>query len=350
MHERSRDGARWPSSQKANGGKAGQSVWEGCFPLATDSVDSCDAEATRCRLLGMYSSGEVGLRHPLERPLFWAYAVLNVLVLAAALFIIFQGSDWLHAHRRLEQYRGKIRALAIAAVVGIPATIFLRNTRHALVRGKSIEISPQQLPEIYALLQRHCDKLGISPLPELYYSDMSMSTPARAHKSFKRDYIVLSSRFFQSDLQSMLPVFSFWIGREIGALRLKHASWPTDLLLSYVDKIPYLSNPLHRVYAYSEDRYGAFLAPEGLAGLVGLASGRRMLPQVNLADYLRQARSYGSVWARLGESTEAEPTVSGRIKALFDAGLLKDETTSTDTTSSETPSPLNKASAAGQGN
>jgi hypothetical protein len=265
---------------------------------------------------------ELQLRHRAERPLFFTFAVLNILLMTASIFVVLEGSNWLRAHPRLAGYRGRIRVLAIAAVVGVPATVFLRNTRHAVVRGKSIAVSPQQLPQIHALLQRHCQKLGIHPLPELYFSDMSMRQPARAYRSWKCDYIVLSSKFLQPNLQPMLPVFSFLIGREIGRLRLGHTSVPTELLLSYVEKIPHLSNPLRRVFTYSEDRYGAFLAPEGLPGLIGIASGRLMLPQVNASDYLNQVKSYGGIWARLAAVTEAEPAVAARIKALSEAGLL----------------------------
>jgi hypothetical protein len=268
-------------------------------------------------------SNESQLRHPKERPLFWVFAILNVLLMAAAIFIVLEGSDWLRAHPHLAQYRGRIRTVAIAAVVGFPATIFLRNTRHALIRGKSIALSPEQLPQIYAILQRHCKTLSIDPLPELYFSDMNMPKPAQAYRSWKCDYIVLSSKFFQPDLQPMLPVFAFWIGHEIGCLRLNHTGWRTELLLVYVDKILHLSNPLRRVFTYSEDRYGAFLAPEGLPGLIGVASGRLMLPEVNRSDYLKQVCVYGGIWARFASMGGAEPLVSDRIKALMDSGFLK---------------------------
>lgn len=263
------------------------------------------------------------LRHPAERPLIVAFAVLNVLLMAATIFIVFKGSDWLRAHPHIAKYRGRVRVLAIAAVVALPATVFFRNTRHALIHGRSIALSSQQLPEIYAIVHRHCRKLQLPKVPELYFSSINMSGPARAYRSWKCDYIVLSSKFLQPNLSPMLPVFAFWIGREIGRLRLNHASWPTELMLAYVDKIPHLSNPLRRVFTYSEDRYGAFLAPEGLPGLVALASGRLMLPEVNMPDYLKQVQAYGGTWARLGLLTQSEPTISHRIKALCEAGLLK---------------------------
>jgi len=46
---------------------------------------------------------------------------------------------------------------------------------------------------------------------------------------------------------------------------------------------------------------------------------------VNAPDYLKQVRLYGGMWARLAELTEAEPTISNRIKGLLDAGFLKHE-------------------------
>jgi hypothetical protein len=266
---------------------------------------------------------ELQLRHPAERPLFIAYAVLNVVLIVAPISMIARGSAWLHAHPQLEKYRGRIRVLAIAAVAGVPGTVFLRNTRHAETRGKSIAISPQQLPQLYAILRRHCEKIQMESLPELYFSDMSIPKPARASRSWKCNYIVLSSKFLQPSLEPMLPVLAFWLGREIGCLRLNHATWTTEFLLAYVDKVPYLSGPLRRVFTYSEDRYGAFLAPEGLQGLIGVASGRIMLGEVNVPDYLNQARVYGGVWAQLATLTEKEPTLARRIQALPDAGLLK---------------------------
>src|SRR6516225_6455876 len=105
------------------------------------------------------------LRHPKERRLFVVFAILNLLLMVTAISLALKGADWLEAHPLLNRYRGSIRALAIAAIT-LPATVvFLRNTRHALRRGKSITISPQQLPEIYAILQHHCEKLGMDYVP-----------------------------------------------------------------------------------------------------------------------------------------------------------------------------------------
>lgn len=268
---------------------------------------------------------EAELRHPLERRLFWVFVVLNFALLSAAVFIVVKGTAWLQEHPHLAHYDDLIRSLALAAVFGVPAMTFLRNTRHALMVGKSIAVSSQQFPQIHAILRKYCESLGMNRLPDLYFSDTKVKGAARAYTSWKCSYIVLSTRFLQADLEPLLPVIAFWIGREIGCLRLHHASFGTEFLLSCVDKIPYLSNPLRQVFSYSEDRYGAFLTPEGLVGLVALASGRRMLPRVSVSEYLKQVKSYGGRWSRLAGLRDREPTVSERVRALLEAGFLKGE-------------------------
>jgi hypothetical protein len=270
---------------------------------------------------------ESQLRHPLERPLFSAFVLLNFVVIGAALFIAIKGSGWLAEHPFLAKHGGHIRAFAIAAVIAVPGLVFLRNTRHAQVRGNSIRLSPVQLPLLHSILGRHCERLGIDRPPDLYFSDTAIKEPARAFTSWKQEYIVLSTRFLQPDLDKMREVFAFLLGRELGRLRLGHASWSTELLLSYVTKIPYVRNPILRVFTYSEDRYGAYLAPEGVLGLVALASGRLMLYEVNVPDYLRYVQAHGGIWSRLAALTSDTPHTAFRIKNLYNAGLLQSQGT-----------------------
>jgi hypothetical protein len=98
---------------------------------------------------------------------------------------------------------------------------------------------------------------------------------------------------------------------------------PILLVLAYVIKIPYLRNPMTHVQTLSHDRYGAFLAPGGIRGLVIEACGRRMIQNVNLEDYLRQVREYGGFWERLANMTKGRPHIAYRIQALLNAGLLR---------------------------
>lgn len=262
------------------------------------------------------------LRHPWEHPLFIIFAMLNVGVFVLAIWGFWQGAEWISQHPFLERYKNHIRALAIAIAVGPFLVSFLRNARAADRIGNSVPVSPQQLPELHAIFVDHCQRLGLAHIPSLYFSDQQHEA-SHAYSAWKKDYIVLGTSYMQPDLRPMLPVFSFLIGRELGALQLGHTTFGHDLLLSYVSKIPVLRVPLHRVFTLSEDRWGAYLAPDqSLQALVAMASGRRVFPRINVNEHLQHVRAYRGRWTTINEFVAETPTIASRILALDHAGLL----------------------------
>jgi hypothetical protein len=270
-------------------------------------------------------AGESELRHPRERPIFISFVVLNLAILAAAMWITIKGADKLDAYPAVKKYISHVRTVVIAAILAPPVLTLLRNTRHAIVRGRSVRLSQAQIPEIYGVLEGHCRKLGLQSPPELYFSRTANSNTSQAYSSWHCDYIVLGADFLQPDLEKVRDVYTFQLGRELGRIRLGHTRWWDEMLIAYVVKIPYLRNILLHVRTYSNDRYGAFLAPECVRGLVILAAGRIMLPSVNLPDYLRQAAEFRGTWAQLSELLEPQPHTLSRIGALYESGLFRIE-------------------------
>ena len=67
---------------------------------------------------------------------------------------------------------------------------------------------------------------------------------------------------------SSSDAMAFILGRELGRIRLGYTRLWKEILLTYVLRIPYLNIPITRVRTYSCDRYGAFLAPAGVRGLI----------------------------------------------------------------------------------
>jgi hypothetical protein len=262
------------------------------------------------------------LRHPLERPIFVTCAVLNVVVMLIAFYVALVGSGWLSTHPLFNAYKSQLHAIAIAFVLGPAAITFLRNTRHAEILANSGVISPKQLPQLHNVLTDHCRRMGKNSIPELYFSNRATKEPARGYKSWRKEYIVLGTAFLQPDLSPMLPVFSFLIARELGRLQLGHCNWGMELLVSYVEKIPYIRNPLSHVFTFSRDRWGAVLTSDFPVGLVALAVGRLMLPAVNVEAFLRDASVERGKWEMLAELKTEKPSVARRLRALRDAGLL----------------------------
>ena len=265
---------------------------------------------------------ETQFRHPLEHPIFVVSVVFNLMLMVAAIILANAGTDWLAQHPFIHHNIKTIKMLATAAVLAPPAIVFIRNMRRASVLGNSVLLSRDQLPEIFELLEQHCKKLGDMPLPELYLTDRAVPAPSQAFSTWRQDSIALNARFIERKPAKSRDVLSFMIGRELGRLRLGHTKWWYEVLLAYMDKIPYARNPLTQVQTLSHDRYGAYLEPNALPGLLILASGRRLISQVRPETYLDNVRPYGGIWAVISDLPRKQPHISYRVAALVKADLL----------------------------
>ena len=270
-------------------------------------------------------ASESQLRHPWEIPIFIASVVLNLALIAAAIFIAARGDAWLRSHHFLAKYSNQIRAGAIAAILTVPSLALVRNNRLGFIRGNSIRLSKDQFGPVYEILAGHCRKLSMTGPPDLYLTDRAISPPAQAFSAWGKDYIVLRTDFLETPIENVRDVIAFTLGCELGRFRLGHASWWNDVLLTFISKIPVIRAPLSRVATYSRDRYGAFLAPDGVRGLLVLASGRRVLKSVNINAYLTQVSEYGGFWARLAGAIRTAPHISYRIQMLWAAGFWSPE-------------------------
>jgi hypothetical protein len=266
------------------------------------------------------SIDESVLRHPLERPIFIASVILNFALMALAITFIFFEPPWLKTHPLIDKEVTFLRALAITALVGIPLLVLNRNRREAAIRGNSVRLSENQFPEIYAILQSHCRRLGMSELPELFLTGSSIEPFSNTFSSWGEKYIVIHQIIFDIDDRKTMDVISFILGHELGSVRLNHTAVWNEMLLTYVSALKLFRNPLERVRTYSRDRYGAALTPTGFRGLLISATGRRLMDHVDIEDYLLQSRKYGGLWSNVNVFFEPKPQVLLRLNQLRAAG------------------------------
>lgn len=266
---------------------------------------------------------ESQLRDRFEKFVFIASAVLNLALPVIAIALALKGSDWLASH---PFFVGKIRKILvgeIALIFSPLALVIARNSLRGFISGNSIRLSKDQLPQIYEVLEKYCDKLGIRDVPELYISERAISDFSMACSAWRHDFIVLNTVLLDPNIEDRLPVIGFAIGRELGALRLGYTKWWNELLLCYVNILPFFNKLISRLRTYSCDRYGAFLTPDGLSGLIVLSAGPFMLKHVNVKEYVKRVQEYGGIWEKMSEGKNKTPHISNRIKALFDAGLFQ---------------------------
>src|SRR5262249_40400108 len=265
---------------------------------------------------------ERNLRHPQDRLVFIASVALNLALMAGAVYLVASGPDWLKSHPYLRKPVEHIRTLAIIAIFALPLAVLVRNERRGEIRGNSIRLSTDQFGAIYDLIESQCRKLGVTVVPEVYLTNSGIREPAKAFSTWKRDYIVLSQSIVDPNLQASGDALAFILGRELGRIRLGYTNLWTEILLTYVLRIPYLNIPISRVRTYSCDRYGSFLAPDGVRGLVIAVSGRRLLQNVNVEDYIKQSARRDNLWGRVASIVTEKSPVLYRLKALYHAGLL----------------------------
>ena len=263
---------------------------------------------------------ESGLRHPLERPIFIGSVVLNFLLMGLAIALVVHEPTWLKAHPLLNKEASLLRFLVITALIGIPLLVLERNRREAYIRGNSVRLSPEQFPQIYAILEDHCRRLRMAEIPELFLTGGSIVPFSKTYSSWRENYIILHQVLFDIDVEKTTDVVAFTLGHELGALRLNQTAWWNEMLLTYVSALKWLRNPLSQVRTYSRDRYGATLSPTGFRGLLINATGRRLMDNVNIEEYLEQCRRYGGIWSTLSFFFEEKPQLLSRLNQLRAAG------------------------------
>ena len=260
---------------------------------------------------------------PRARAVYAATVLGNLLLFLLAIYLIIHQSDWLEAHPRIAKRVPELRGLAFALLLTPPALVVLRNRRRAAIDANGVRLSSTQISELHETLQRFCDRLNIGDVPALYVSEGGIQSASAAYAAWGSHFIVIRPVFLVVPLEQVRDIYEFAIGRELGRIRLGHTRWWDELLVVYVSKIPFLRNPLLHARTYEHDRYGAYLAPNAIGGLIVSASGRQLVHSVDVPEYLRQAERAQGFWPWLANLTRREPHVAYRVRALLDAGLYE---------------------------
>jgi len=274
---------------------------------------------------GARGNEEDELKHPLENRIFLLSVLLNVGLVVLPVYLATHGADWLDSHPILGKKLTQPRALTTGLALFPFALVFARNARRAYIGGNAVALSRNQFPDIYALLERQCAKIGLAEIPTLLLSDTGISTASTAFTARGKHFIVLGSKFVEPKFARVRELLDFTIARELGKIRFGHTMWFDEFLTAYVMRIPILRDPLQKIRVLSLDRYAASLVPDGLPGLLAFASGRLVMHNVNVPDYLAQVDKYDFVWGWVACVTKKDLPAMLRVRALYKAGFFNRE-------------------------
>ena len=270
--------------------------------------------------------GTEWLRCPGERRALVMCMASNFVVVAIAFAIIMAGTDWLEAHPIIAKRFDWIRAIAIAALVAFPATGLGRHADIHAARNCGVRVGKDQFPELHDQLLRACRMLGIERIPELYVARQLIDGPAIAYSAWHYpSIVVINADLFHKRCKRWedgLDWITFEMARALGSLRLGHTRWWVVLLTGYSRRIPGLRTRLLMKEAFSQDRCAAFVVPDGIRGLVVEAVGKNVTPNVDLAEFVKQADHVDGFWNYLAAFRRKSPLLTARAEALYEAGLF----------------------------
>ncbi len=194
--------------------------------------------------------------------------------------------------------------------------LFAHSALIAHVKGNGVELSTEQFPDVHAQFLECCKRLDIANPPEAYILNGNGVLNAFATKFIRDRYVVLTSDIVDA-VQGNTEGLRFYIGHELGHLRMKHISkamvrWPVLWL-------PLLGAAYSRARESTCDRHG--LACSGTGGsaalaLSVLAAGRARWRSLNVARYVRQAGHSRGFWMSLHELISGYPWLTKRAARM----------------------------------
>lgn len=194
--------------------------------------------------------------------------------------------------------------------------MFAHSLLIAWLKGNSVKVTAEQLPDLYALYQQTCTRLGMQKQPELYLAQSDGMLNAMATRFMRRDYVVLLSAVVEA-LADRPQAIKFYMGHELGHIKRKHLSrhwwlWPGMLY-------PLLSPAYSRAREYTCDRHG-FASCDNLddakRALAVLVAGPDLWKKLNLNAFEAQSKETGSFWMAVNELTADYPWLCKRMMVL----------------------------------
>ncbi len=214
---------------------------------------------------------------------------------------------------------GTFGGALLALATGFILYLFAQSALIAYIKGNGVELSEAQFPDLYAQFAGCCDTLQISKRPQAFVLNGNGGLNAFATKFLGTQYVVLYSNVVDAMSQHTDGV-RFYIGHELGHLRLKHLHLG-HLLRWPVLWLPLLGAAYSRARESSCDRHGLACSSssEGAArALAALAAGAERWKQLDVARYVQQAKHASGFWMSFHELTAGYPWLTKRVARVMD--------------------------------
>ena len=214
-----------------------------------------------------------------------------------------------------------VGSFAIALIIlglGFILYLFVQSSLIAHIKGNGVELSEKQFPDLYSQFVSCCDQLEIKSRPQAYILNGNGGLNAFATKFLGTQYVVLMTDVVDA-MDKHYDGVSFYIGHELGHLRMKHLSG--GLLRWPVLWLPLLGAAYSRARETTCDRHGLACckSPEGAArALAALAAGVERWKDLDVISYVKQSSHSSGFWMSFHELTAGYPWLTKRAARVMD--------------------------------
>jgi len=189
----------------------------------------------------------------------------------------------------------------------------------AHLRGSSIKLGPNQMPELYGRVVELSGRIGLEKVPDVYLRQSGGLLNAFATRFGRARFVVLFSELVHA-CGDNLNALDFIIAHELGHLHRGHLNWRWLVAPAHI--IPFLGSAYSRACEYTCDRYGFQVPREpdhNFDGLCILAAGPQFASAVNRRAFASQDRDLNTTFMKLGEWFSTHPPLTLRLAALAPA-------------------------------
>ncbi|MBW9154078.1 M48 family metallopeptidase [Clostridium estertheticum] len=218
----------------------------------------------------------------------------------------------------LEKFPDSIMYLGfiIFMIIALP---FIVSYIYAQYRSMSVKITEKNFPEIYAIVDEYAARLGLKKVPKVYLIQGNGILNAFAAFIPFRQYIELYADLIEVAYREHhdMETLRFLIGHEMAHIRLGHATLHYALAMLFSNMIPILSSTASRTREYSCDRIGQKLSgSDGIEAMMVLTAGIHLYKQVDIEDYIENAKMVKGVFVWSYNLVADHPITSKRVLAL----------------------------------
>jgi len=249
------------------------------------------------------------LRHPAEIPLLISGTIVFIGLLVAAAFLL-------------------NATFGMEGIVALLATIFVlyvaRGMINASERANSVQITPEQFPDIHNRIERYAILFGLNEIPSAYVAQEGGTLNAFASKHNRINFIRVNSDILEIGEFGVGPrerdpsSLDFIIAHELGHVAAKHTTYWYAYLAGYISYVPFLGPALSRAREYTADNHGYEAVPDGIDGIVVLSGGKYLYQKVDGRLIARRATTDTGLFVWIVNAMSSHPIITKRLEALYD--------------------------------